>query len=136
MRNMRVVLVLSLLSLLVSGCWDQVAIEDTAYVTSFGVDAADDEYLWTFRIAVNEGIPVGMLNTQPQPAGELSSGLTEPTHSASALVQPPVVGGRGPDSVRYRGKSSCCVQARQLPSAHGGAVTGGGPISKGRRKPR
>ncbi|MFZ5824397.1 MAG: Ger(x)C family spore germination protein [Bacillota bacterium] len=68
---------LLLAALMLSGCWDLTSIEDVAYVVSIGVDKAEEEFLWTFRVVEAESLPVGMMTVAPNPTGEneLSSGL-------------------------------------------------------------
>lgn len=61
-------------ALLLAGCWDRTEIEDAAYGSSMGVDAAGDEFLWTFQVVEPAGLPGGMLSIPPRPAGP-ESGL-------------------------------------------------------------
>ncbi|HYF91071.1 MAG TPA: hypothetical protein VD969_02370 [Symbiobacteriaceae bacterium] len=71
----RIGALLVVLSLLLSGCWDMTQVEDTVYVASIGVDAAGEEYLWTFRLVEAEKLVLGMLTTVPGDPGRLASGL-------------------------------------------------------------
>lgn len=86
---------LVLLALLLGGCWDRTEIEDTVYIASFGVDAAEDEYLWTFRLVTVEQLAVGMLTspppTQPGLASKVVTVRGSSLEQALQLVQASVV---------------------------------------------
>lgn len=59
-------LLLSIVSLLLCGCWDRTEIDDHAFAMTLAVDKAGrGEYLWTFRFAQAEQLPVGMLPIGP-----------------------------------------------------------------------
>ena len=85
LRRVAAGLMLILLSLLLSGCWDRREIEDSIYVASIGVDRQDDEYLWTFRLVEAERLTAGMLTAPTAEAGKLASGVV--TVRATSLQQ-------------------------------------------------
>lgn len=64
-RRRAACLCLLCLAMLLGGCWNRTEIEDTAYIASIGVDAAESDYLWSFRIVQAENLPLGMLSPPP-----------------------------------------------------------------------
>ncbi len=71
----RAAVCLLVILLTLSGCWDRTEIEDAAYIVSMGIDAAGDEYLWTFRIVQAELLTIGMLTEPPVQPTRLASNL-------------------------------------------------------------
>lgn len=86
-RASRPVALLLALALGLGGCWDRSEIEDTAYLSSIGVDVADGEYLWTFRVIEAERLPVGTLTALPPPAGRLPGLVTARAASLEQALQ-------------------------------------------------
>lgn len=83
---------LLILALLLGGCWDRTEVEDSAFVSSIGVDIMDSEYLWTFRISETEKLTMGMLSTTTAEPGKLASGVitvrARSLQQALQLLQP------------------------------------------------
>lgn len=64
-----------MLALLLSGCWNRTEVEDTVFLASVGVDKAENEYLWTFRVTETEKLTMGMLTSTTAQPGQLASGV-------------------------------------------------------------
>ncbi|MGE5675165.1 MAG: Ger(x)C family spore germination protein [Mycobacterium leprae] len=57
--------ILLLLSLTLTGCWDLTALEDAGFVSAMGIDLATDEaggYIWTYVLPKTEQLNVGVLS--------------------------------------------------------------------------
>ncbi|HYF91073.1 MAG TPA: Ger(x)C family spore germination protein [Symbiobacteriaceae bacterium] len=88
----RTAALLAALAILLTGCWDMTGIEDTVYAASVAVDAAGDEYTWTFRLVQAEKLVLGMLAAVPGDPGRLASGFVSvrspSLEQAVHMVQP------------------------------------------------